>query len=439
MATKYPLHSAWTWDETTPVLWCAPLDDNVADTAVPGAADVATLTALSGGGLVVEDIGPVDGLNMTDYAQTLQCSGWTINVDGDVYAEGGVAGPGARLEVAGDFEVAAGTTWSGVITLLNGTGNFNTGGVQIADLTINTAGAIAQTGPSACGFFELTAGTFTGATALDIYGDVTRVAGTVQGHTGQWTLRSGGTVGGWAQNAELKNFAVATGVTAAAAGSVFISGRFTTEAGSMLAGADWRCYPLVNDFCDILGDCTSATLSLYLHGSKTNIGRINAGTGRLQIFDWGIGRTLGQTGNVLGGDIFVWALDAGQVVTFNIAAGNLTATGAVGLGSSTNAGSGVLVLPAGMHSFASLARRHLDNAANALTLAAGAVVRCSGTLDGTGIAVTSAEADVHDGSLKDVGGTGIIRRWGAVADTGCTLDLVHYPSPLGPAVALVAA
>ncbi|TSA39922.1 hypothetical protein D4Q85_00590 [bacterium] len=313
--------------------------------------------------------------------------------------------------------------------------------MTLGDVEIDSAGTVTLGDALRCGPFTFTAGTLNDAGYnLYVNGDLNFTNGTLVS-SGEWHHTGSGDVYGSNSNVRpaLLVLGDGAGVTSTLQESVNCK-TFAYGVGTVTGGGyDLYLYPQANDFwTDGAGTIDGlGRIRIYIVASLTQTGPITVAD-KLSIAQK-VGFTLGISGAVNAGsnDIEVGATTAttGGLVTFS---GGLTTTGALKLGYYNASGYGGNVALACNASLGAIETLQASNP-NALALSPNHILRLTGTLDGTDIAVTSAEADVHDGILKDVGGTGIIRRWGAVADTGCTLDLVHYPSPLGPAVALVAA
>ncbi len=256
----------------------------------------------------------------------------------------------------------------------------------------------------------------TGIGAISVYGNLVNSGsgGGALTHTGLFTQYGTGNLkwGFYGVNKPLA-YAAAAGAAITLTGATYFKSAVIDPAAAMALGTnnfDIRG-PVAN--CASLQGTWTATSGYVIIESwtanATNAGIINIGSVKLWMNPVTNNVTFTQSAPITCGALEVSHFTAAKVATLAMSAGSRLTANAVVLGAAALDKSGVLDLSAGgSHSIASLARGNAANLANALTLGP-ARLNVSGTITGTGIAVTCT------GGRIDAQGTGRVT---AVTATG---------------------
>ena len=222
---------------------------------------------------------------------------------------------------------------------------------------------------------------------------------------------------------------VKAGATITQTGTVR-SKALVVEATGVLTGAQtYTISTAGNDFLTVNGEVTNSEILSVATADYSNAGRIST-TGKLTA-NLTATRSITQTGATTVGGIFeVHATGAG-VGTWVWGVGATLAAVRVGHATTGNR-SGRVEWGSYSHTIASLAEGHVDNASE--NDFATANFNLSGVVDGTGLTITSAGANIIGGTIQNASSTGVIHCWG-VADGGGNNQYVAHESSGGGAMA----
>jgi hypothetical protein len=146
MAVKYWFGGAGTWDSTSTTHWSL-TDGGPATTAVPGASDVATFNANSGGGTVIVDAtvsnATIGGLTTSAFTGTINFSAVTaLTIGANTWVDAATGAHTVTLG-SGTFNILGTLTWTAGA---NFTFNAGTSTVVIASLTARSGSVALGTG-----------------------------------------------------------------------------------------------------------------------------------------------------------------------------------------------------------------------------------------------------------------------------------------------------
>ena len=302
---------------------------------------------------------------------------------------------------------------------------------QTAGTTILNLGTYAATFTVGAGVnaLNLNGGTLQGSGALTFNGGLLYTSGT-NSHTGAWTQGTGTFSWPEGTTSRVKSYTVAAGATITATSTTCYTAKAvvpstaTINVGSRIfyAGRD----PAGNDFLSLEGTWIGTGYVSIRTAAYTCSGPVKVG-----------GLTISLDGiTTLGGNVTCGALNlvsgAPTGTSSLIVGGVLSCPGLIQLGA---AGTGAGLLTLGPSStIGSVARTASANVGNTLTLGS-STVTLTGTLNGTGIAVSNTGATIHGGGtgqLSNVTCTGqTLDATDSVVDGGSNGNIVFVPAAGG--------
>ena len=257
-----------------------------------------------------------------------------------------------------------------------------------------------------CASFSLAGATFTGSGAMAIAGNLTRTSGT-NSHTGVWALSGSPTVS-W--NAFGNPIALLTdGGTAIAItlGARCAVKNVSFAPGTTITGSHELTFNNHSGAIGALPNVLNCNFGTYQQAGAAQFGHVRVASGRTIILGNASSNNRPQTFSSLHGDstFNIWHSFSGSGVTI----GQITGSPSITLGLAASASYQGELTITNLGAVSSLARTGTNTSVlNALTLPSGARLTVTGTLTGTGIAVTAGN------------GARVKRGGGAATVTGVT-------------------